>query len=283
MKKFLLLSSVLLFLFVFTSCKSEVVESNDNIVDSNTDNGENIYEIEIPFAYTYLPESDSYSVRYHSGAIDSDFVIPSYYKGKPVTSIDERGFCDCSNGIKSLMFPESIQSIGYDAFAFCSNLETVIVNSYICKGGNNDSTLCEILGSYDNRSIKEIIIPESVIEIGKYAFHGCYELKTITMPEGVTSIGDSAFSLCKSLASIAIPEGVTSIGDRTFLGCSSLTTITIPASVTAVGYHAFDGCNELKEIKYGSTMADWKKIYFFESFEYRKFNVHCTDGSITSE
>ncbi len=48
------------------------------------------------------------------------------------------------------------------------------------------------------------VIPNSVTEIGDYAFYECSSLKSIDIPNSVTEIGENAFSGCKSLESITI-------------------------------------------------------------------------------
>ena len=50
--------------------------------------------------------------------------------------------------------------------------------------------------------MKEIVIPESVTEIGNYAFSGCKSLKEVVIPNGVTEIGNSVFNSCESLTII---------------------------------------------------------------------------------
>lgn len=88
------------------------------------------------------------------------------------------------------------------------------------------------------------------------------------IPDSVTEIGDWAFYCCSGLTSIEIPDSVTKIGDSAFSGCSGLTSIEIPNSVTELGYapeHSeggswsatsgwvfsgvFNGCSSLKTIK----------------------------------
>ena len=96
--------------------------------------------------------------------------------------------------------------------------------------------------------IEEVEIPDTVTEIGSYAFHNFRKVKEINLPNSVTSIGSFAFSSCSSLTSITIPESVTSIGERTFSECSSLTSITIPESVTSIGSFAFSSCSSLTSI-----------------------------------
>ena len=98
------------------------------------------------------------------------------------------------------------------------------------------------------RSLTSLVIPESVTNIGDYAFWGCSDLADIVIPDGVTSIGDYAFEGCESLRSVVIPDGVTSIGDYVFSGCRSLTDIVIPNSVTSIRDGAFFGCSDLADI-----------------------------------
>ena len=105
------------------------------------------------------------------GSVD----IPATIDGKPVTSIGEYAFADCS-GLTSITIPNSVISIGNYAFAGCSELTS-------------------------------ITIPSSVTSIENYAFVGCSELTSITIPSSVTSIGNYAFGNCSGLKTIYIPNG----------------------------------------------------------------------------
>ena len=135
-------------------------------------------------------------------------VIPSEYKGLPVTSIDN--------------------------YAFYDRLHSY----YSYSGGSAEPTLY---------SVKSIAIPDSVTSIGAHAFHGCSSLTHITIPDSVTSIGAHAFRGCSGLTYITIPDSVTSIGSHAFAYCTSLTSVTIPDSVTSIGASTFDGCSSLLE------------------------------------
>ncbi len=166
-------------------------------------------------------------------ATDTDIVIATVYKGSPVTGIKDRAFKGCD--ITSITIPNSVASIGDEAFYGCSNLTSITIPDSVTSIGDE--------AFYGCSSLTSITIPDSVTSIGDAAFSGCSSLKSITIIDGVTSIGSSAFKGCSNLTSITIPDGVTSIGDETFYGCSSLISITIPDSVTSIGVRAFRGCN----------------------------------------
>ena len=44
-------------------------------------------------------------------------------------------------------------------------------------------------------SVTELIIPDGVTEIGKYAFQGCTQLASVSLPESLKTIGESAFDI----------------------------------------------------------------------------------------
>ena len=110
--------------------------------------------------------------------------------------------------------------------------------------------------------IEEVEIPDSVTEIGDYAFHNFLELKKINIPNSVTRIGKCAFYICSSLVSITIPNSVTSIGNGAFWECTGLTSITIPESVTSIGNAAFQSCSSLTNITIPDSVNDIKEASF---------------------
>ena len=101
---------------------------------------------------------------------------------------------------------------------------------------------------WDCTGLTEVTIPAGVTSIDNYAFAGCRNLVAVSVPESVTSIGAFAFQNCESLADITVPEGVTSILNYAFENCNSLASITIPARVTSICSHALFGCSGLTSI-----------------------------------
>ena len=110
--------------------------------------------------------------------------------------------------------------------------------------------------------IEEVEIPDTVTEIGRYAFHNFLELKKINIPNSVTRIGREAFYLCSSLVSITIPNSVTSIGEYAFEDCSSLTGITISGSVTSIESSTFMSCSSLTSIAIPDSVTSIERSAF---------------------
>jgi hypothetical protein len=113
---------------------------------------------------------------------------------------------------------------------------------------NEDGQSWGYVYPFNCSSVTSIILPESLTEIGSYAFYNCSSLISIDIPESVTSFGYGAFWRCSSLTSVKLPEGLTSIGVDTFRYCTSLTSINIPEGVTKLEYCVFNVCTSLTSI-----------------------------------
>ena len=144
----------------------------------------------------------------------------------------------------SFEIPEGTTSIGYYAFANCSNLASIIIPDGVTLIGEGAFGLCT--------SLTSITIPDTVTSIGSSAFSSCTGLTSVIIGNGVTSIGRSAFSDCTGLTSVIIRNGVTRIGRSVFYGCTGLTSITIPNSVISIGNSAFENCTNLTEIDFST-------------------------------
>ena len=207
-----------------------------------------------------------------SGAFSGCSGLTSVTIPNSVTSIGYSAFWNCS-GLTAVTIPNSVTSIGSHAFSSCSGLTSISIPNSVTSIGSNPFSHCSGLTSmivvagntvYDSRNdcnaiiktetneliagCQNTVIPNSVTNIGDYAFDGCSSLTAVTIPNSVTSIGSSAFSGCSSLTSITIPNSVTSIGSSAFYSCSGLTAVTIGNSVTSIGGSAFYGCSSLTAV-----------------------------------
>jgi len=93
-----------------------------------------------------------------------------------------------------------------------------------------------------------IIIPETVKNIGDYAFFECTGLREVVTPGSVDRIGNAAFAEC-SMTAVRILDGVKSIDNLAFQNCLHLRDVLVPDSVTEVGFKVFAGCEMLKSVR----------------------------------
>lgn len=90
--------------------------------------------------------------------------------------------------------------------------------------------------AFSSTKIKKVIIPDSVCEIGEYAFASCDSLKSVKLPKNCTRIVSGMFNGCKNLINIDGIENVTEIGDRGLYDCVKLLArFKVPASVKQLG------------------------------------------------
>jgi len=158
-----------------------------------------------------------------------------------VTSIGDEAFVNCTGLTGTLTIPNSVTSIGEAAFYGCTGLTgTLTIPNSVTSIGDSAFMYCTGLTG-------ALTIPNSVPRIGVESFYGCSGLTgTLTIPNSVTSIGDSAFMYCTGLTgTLTIPNSVTSIGYRAFGFCTGFTTLTIPNSVTSIEEQAFSACSGL--------------------------------------
>ena len=151
-----------------------------------------------------------------------------------VTTIGNNAFAGCS--LSSIVIPSNVTAIGYSAFSG-SNLSSIILSEGLKTIGEKSFFNCYRLS--------HIILPNTLTTIGVSAFQGCTNLPSMIIPGSVTTIGGSAFYDCANLSSIVIPN-VTSIGGSAFYGCTSLESATIEGGT--IGYQQFYGCNKLESV-----------------------------------
>lgn len=219
-----------------------------------------VARIPIDGLYTFAVNADGESVTITGVTSQRDFyVLPkeAVIGGKTYTvkAIGNGAFA--GNRLITAYLPESVKTIGDNAFDGCVNLTSVTQ-----------------VGSSD-----EAVFPASVTSIGNYAFEGCGKLNvTFGDAKALTTIGDNAFYGCISLQRVefatdsalgyigkeAFMESgvsvvdlagtqVTEIGISAFEGCASLGKLTLPETIEIININAFYGCTNLRDVSVSGT------------------------------
>ena len=183
--------------------------------------------------------------------------------GESVTTINYYAFKYCT-ALTTIEIPENVTSIGNGAFEYCSNLSTVTINNSHASIGSNafygtpwfenqpDGMIYIGNVAYKYKGAMPIdghlTIKEGTEEIASEALNYCTDLHSINIPNSVKTIGSYAFRGCSGIASIILPNSITVIGPSAFDGCSGLITINIPNKITTISASLFAGCKGLTSV-----------------------------------
>jgi hypothetical protein len=202
-------------------------------------------------------------IQYPAGLGGNGYTIPN-----SVTSIGDEAFWGCIS-LTSVTIPDSVTSVGADAFYFCNSLTSVMIPDSVADigwcafawcDGLTEITVDALNANY--RSLDGVLFNQDQTTLiqcpaGKGG-------SNYTVPGSVTTIGDHAFRGC-GMSGITIPGSVTSIKDNAFLECYSLTNITIPGSVTSLGAGAFFYCTSLAGVYFQGNAPSFDSSVFYNA------------------
>lgn len=179
------------------------------------------------------------------------------------------------SGLKEIEIGKNVKSIGENAF-FLSAIEKITVspeNDYFSSDEdgvlftkNKSVLLCYptkksdgeyILPSevkkieknaFSHSSVKKVVFPEGIEEIGLSAFEYSRDLISINLPQSLDIISSRAFYCCASIAELELPEQLSVLGSYAFYNVGTnngLRSLRIPGGIKSIGIFAFSGCSNL--------------------------------------
>lgn len=216
--------------------------------------------------------------------------------------------------INSIALPESLDSIGNDAFLSCRYLNVVRFPKSLKAIGT---------AAFAYSGLRELTIPNTLDSIANRAFYGCRNLKAVTIEDGQTGLylgyqeyhnlgagrglfyscdslktvyigrplrykagqnyGASPFAKNSSLREVTFGENVTEIGNEFFSSCTGLEKVVMPNTITYVGYAAFKYCSSLVDVEFSDSVTDISSELFAYCRKLRHFDFPSNVSSIGSE
>lgn len=147
--------------------------------------------------------------------------------------------------INDIVLPASVTKISSNSFA-CDTIQnsitgsgvTTLKNKALMNNGNMQSAYFDNLSEigekalYGNINLNSFYFPNSLTNIGSFAFGSCKSLETVDIISKQINIGNNAFNECESLKSINfsynIPDSIVTLGDECIRQCTKLQEIYLP-------------------------------------------------------
>ena len=217
------------------------------------------------YAYTVNADGSTATITEFRGPVDPkntgpyDIDIPEKLGDYTVTVLGEDSFSTDDfdsplydihhTNIHSVTIPQSVTSIGKEAFAQCRALQSLTIDDAATSIGDWAFGECYKLTT--------LSLGKKITTIGDYAFYDCRILNNVTIPQSVTSIGDQAFGCCYGMDSFTIEDAATSIGEYAFWNCQKLETLSLGKNITTIGDDAFRSCYKLETIMLPAGLASF--------------------------
>lgn len=164
-----------------------------------------------------------------------------------VTTIGEAAFFESK--LRNVSIPANLTAIGRFAFAGCDSLYSFSVNSsnhyFSAKGGvlynhDGDTIIQYPIAKNDN----VIIVDSNVHSIGEAAFYHA-KATNFELPDSINDIGAYAFAKNQNLNSIILPTAITQLKEAVFADCKALERVYVRQNVTSIKTNAFRNCESL--------------------------------------
>ena len=144
------------------------------------------YTVENKFEYTVNKDKTSCTITGYVGQQSGDLVIPGEIDGYKVTAIEDYAFYYCSGFTGKVVIPDSVEVIGYAAFAGCYRITAIEFPKELLTIEADAFLGCHGLTS--------VSLPSQLLTVGRYAFYDCINLKSVTFGAHIQKVESNAFS-----------------------------------------------------------------------------------------
>ncbi len=193
-----------------------------------------------------------------------------------IQHIDD-GLCKEYIALEKVTLPDTLLSVGKDAFFGCTSLKGITVPSSVSSIGSGAFGNCTSLISASlscqateipanlftgDIALTTVSLPNYAASVGDMAFEGCTSLRSIVLPDDVKTIGASAFSNCVNLQDISLSKELRTIGSLALYNCKSLTSVFLPGKTKTLNDEIFSNCSALKEVYLSDSVTVIKNELF---------------------
>lgn len=177
--------------------------------------------------YYHIDDSVIYDKDYSSvigclNSINTDCLVL-----KDVKRICRNSFWNCK-GIRKIVLPKTLESIGYNPFVSCSNIEfeSNSENYMVYDNALYTADKSKLVCYPAKYAIGDIYLPDEVITLERGAFSGCDKMTNIHL-HNVSIISKTCFTNCNSLERVYCSDLVTYIGEWAFAHCTNLKEVSV--------------------------------------------------------
>lgn len=146
---------------------------------------------------------------------------------KDVKRICRNSFWNCK-GIRKIVLPKTLESIGYNPFVSCSNIEfeSNSENYMVYDNALYTADKSKLVCYPAKYAIGDIYLPDEVIILERGAFSGCDRMTNIHL-HNVSIISKTCFTNCNSLERVYCSDLITYIGEWAFAHCTNLKEVSV--------------------------------------------------------